>query len=226
MSQATERKVNAHLTIVLLGDGGVGKTAWCERLCKGDFVKKYDPTRAMQTHSVTLCHSSAKHHLIEYTLRDTCGQEKFGATREACYQGADAAILMFDVTSRVTYKNVSTWYKDFRRVCPQAIVLLVGNKNDCKDRVVQPRHITFHRKHNLQYYDVSTKTNHNLEKPLLSIARQHFKEPDVVLLKCSCRAEYTHHMWLQRQPDAAPSSPSTLPDPVPDAAPADDDDDL
>ena len=43
---------------------------------------------------------------------------------------------------------------------------------DVKDRVVKAKSITFHRKKNLQYYDISAKSNYNSEKPFLYLIRQ------------------------------------------------------
>jgi hypothetical protein len=90
---------------------------------------------------------------------------------------------MFDLTSRTTYKNVPNWYRDLARVCgkldllTQTYVLnipcvLCGNKVDVKDRIVKPKSITFHRAKNLQYYDISVKSNYNFEKPFLYLARK------------------------------------------------------
>jgi hypothetical protein len=47
----------------------------------------------------------------------------------------------------------------------------VGNKVDIKDRKVKAKSIVFHRKKNLQYYDISAKSNYNFEKPFLWLAR-------------------------------------------------------
>jgi len=79
---------------------------------------------------------------------------------------------MFDVTSRITYKNVPTWHKDLVRVCENIPIVLCGNKVDIKDRKVKAKAITFHRKKNLQYYDISAKSNYNFEKPFLWLARK------------------------------------------------------
>jgi GTP-binding nuclear protein Ran len=51
-------------------------------------------------------------------------------------------------------------------------MVMVGNKVDIKDRQVKPKMITFHRKKNMQYYDVSAKSNYNFEKPFLYLARR------------------------------------------------------
>lgn len=57
---------------------------------------------------------------------------------------------MFDVTARVTYKNVPSWHRDLTRVCDNIPIVLVGNKVDIKDRKVKAKSIVFHRKKNLQ----------------------------------------------------------------------------
>jgi GTP-binding nuclear protein Ran len=65
---------------------------------------------------------------------------------------------MFDVTSRVTYKNVPNWHRDLVRVCENIPIVLCGNKVDIKYRKVKAKSIVFHRKKNLQYYDISAKS--------------------------------------------------------------------
>merc|ERR1712130_687444 len=75
--------------------------------------------------------------------------------------------------SRITYKSVSVWHRDLTRVCENIPIVLCGNKVDVKDRKVKPRHIVFHRKKpNIQYYDISAKSNYNFEKPFLWITRK------------------------------------------------------
>ena len=103
---------------------------------------------------------------------DTAGQEKFGGLRDGYYIGGQCGVIMFDVTSRITYKNVPTWHRDLVRVCENIPIVLCGNKVDLKDRKVKAKSITFHRKKNLQYYDISAKSNYNFEKPFLYLARK------------------------------------------------------
>lgn len=68
---------------------------------------------------------------------------------------AQCAIIMFDVTSRVTYKNVPNWHRDLVRVCENIPIVLCGNKVDIKDRKVKAKSIVFHRKKNLQVMTVN-----------------------------------------------------------------------
>jgi GTP-binding nuclear protein Ran len=89
---------------------------------------------------------------------------------------------MFDVTARVTYKNVPNWHRDLIRVCEQIPMVLCGNKVDMKDRKVKAKHITFHRKKNIQYYDISAKSNYNFEKPFLWLAQKLSGEPKLAFV--------------------------------------------
>jgi len=41
---------------------------------------------------------------------------------------------MFDVTGRITYKNVPNWHRDLERVCENIPIVLCGNKVDVKVR--------------------------------------------------------------------------------------------
>lgn len=71
---------------------------------------------------------------ICFNVWDTAGQEKFGGLRDGYYIQGQCGIIMFDVTSRITYKNVPNWYRDLERVCENIPIVLCGNKVDVKVR--------------------------------------------------------------------------------------------
>ena len=81
------------------------------------------------------------------------------------------------------------------RVCENIPIVLCGNKVDVKNRQVKPKQVTFHRKKNLQYHEISAKSNYNYEKPFLYLARKlvgyaHqllrcFADHEYILLVCS-----------------------------------------
>jgi GTP-binding nuclear protein Ran len=62
--------------------------------------------------------------------------------------------------------------RDLTRVCENIPIVLCGNKVEVKDRKVKAKQITFHRKKNLQYYEISAKVNYNFEKPFLWLTRK------------------------------------------------------
>ena len=112
------------------------------------------------------------HGPIKFNIWDTAGQEKLGGLREGYYIGGQCGIIMFDVCSRITYKNVAKWYKDLTRICEGIPICLVGNKVDVKDRKVKAEQITFHRRRGLQYFDVSAKSNYRFDKPFIWLLRR------------------------------------------------------
>lgn len=155
--------------LVLCGDGGVGKTTLVKRHLTGEFEKKYIPTLGVEVHPLRFTTNCGP---LTFNVWDTAGQEKFGGLRDGYYIQGQCAIIMFDVTSRITYKNVPNWHRDIVRVCENIPIVLVGNKVDVKDRQVKAKNIQFHRKRNLQYYDLSARSNYNFEKPFLWLARR------------------------------------------------------
>lgn len=69
---------------------------------------------------------------ILFNVWDTAGQEKFGGLRDGYYIQGQCGIIMFDVTSKITYKNVPNWHRDLERVCENIPIVLCGNKVDVK----------------------------------------------------------------------------------------------
>ncbi|KAF9549514.1 GTP-binding nuclear protein gsp1/Ran [Mortierella hygrophila] len=155
--------------LVLVGDGGTGKTTFVKRHLTGEFEKKYIATLGVEVHPLSFTTNFGQ---IIFNTWDTAGQEKFGGLRDGYYINGQCGIIMFDLTSRITYKNVPNWHRDLVRVCENIPIVLCGNKVDIKERKVKPKAIDFHRKKSLQYYDISAKSNYNFEKPFLWLARK------------------------------------------------------
>merc|ERR1739838_866921 len=93
------------------------------------------------------------------------------------------AIIMFDLTARVTYTNVPEWHRGIQRVCDNIPMVLCGNKVDIPDRKVKVKSINFHRKKNINYYDISAKTNYQYHKPFLHLAQKLLQDPNLELQK-------------------------------------------
>ena len=73
------------------------------RVCRG---ARYIPRARKLT--VTLGQNFGQ---IQFDVWDTAGQEKFGGLRDGYYINGQCGIIMFDVTSRITYKNVPNWHR-------------------------------------------------------------------------------------------------------------------
>ena len=166
--------------LIIVGDGGVGKTTFLKRHLSGEFEKKYTATMGVDVFPL---HFNTNYGPIKFNCWDTAGQEKFSNTRYDYYKGAYCAIIMFDVTSCISYKNVTNWYNDLVRIYGNIPICLCGNKVEIPDRKVKAKKINFHRENKLQYYDISAKSNYNIEKPFLWIARNLIGDNELIFVE-------------------------------------------
>jgi GTP-binding nuclear protein Ran len=164
--------------VLVVGDGGVGKTSYMQ-IHEGErFERKYLPTVGVDVRSLDF-HTNEG--VIGIHCWDVAGQEKFGYLRQGYYRDADAAIIMFDVSCMVTYKSVKRWYDEIVAVCGEIPIVLVANKCDVTKREVSPESVTIHRKMDLPYYEISVKSNYNWQKPMLWIMGVLIGNPDIYL---------------------------------------------
>merc|ERR1739848_293775 len=130
--------IKAKFKLVLVGDGGTGKTTFVKRHLTGEFEKKYIATLGVEVHPLVF-HTNRG--ALRFNGWDTAGQEKYGGLRDGYYIQGNCGVIMFDVTSRQTYKNVPNWHRDVVRACENIPIVLVGNKVDVMERAVKARQI-------------------------------------------------------------------------------------
>jgi len=160
--------------LLLVGDGGVGKTALVHKLFTGEFERKYVPTIGGTVRPLTFETTRGN---VTFNVWDMAGQEKFCGLRDGYYIRSQCAIIMFDVTARITYKHVANWHRDLYRVCDNIPMVLVGNKCDSRyhhTTKIQAKNVTFHRKKKfiLDYVEMSVKTEDNIEEPFLRLVQE------------------------------------------------------
>ncbi|NXP76203.1 RHOF protein, partial [Ramphastos sulfuratus] len=122
------------IKVVVVGDGGCGKTSLLVSFARGDFPKVYVPTVFEKyTASIQVGGKPVKIHLW-----DTAGQEDYDRLRPLSYANANVVLICFDVTSPNSYENIQTkWYPEVNHFCKGVPVLLVGCKTDLRrDREV------------------------------------------------------------------------------------------
>lgn len=111
--------------IVLLGDGAVGKTSLVRRYVEQRFDDSYIATIGVNVKKKELDDLG-----IRLVIWDIYGQ-KFGTElQDANYYGADGAIVVFDLTRKVTLKHVNEWLRDLYKVVGKIPVVFAGNKKD------------------------------------------------------------------------------------------------
>lgn len=147
---------------IVVGDGGVGKTALTLRFSKGFFIEDYKTTVGVDFHVKTITIDSNEGPIrSKLQIWDTCGQERFTSIRPMYYRGSLGALLIFDLTNSSSFEHIPQWIEEVRaNVKTEIPLLLVGNKSDLVDqRAVSLEKINkFTQDFNLNYVETSAKT--------------------------------------------------------------------
>ena len=103
---------------------------------------------------------------------DTAGQERYRSITNAYYRGAEALVIVFDLTNRESFYHISDWIEEITKFTGTNIVrIALANKVDLKEeRAVMPEDIKdFESKTNIPVYEVSAKSGVNIELAFKSI---------------------------------------------------------
>nr|GMD82138.1 ras-related protein RABA6a-like [Ipomoea batatas] len=113
---------------VLIGDSAVGKSNLLSRFAKNDFQLDSKPTIGVE-----FAYKNIKvgDKVVKAQIWDTAGQERFRAITSSYYRGALGALLVYDITRRVTFENIRKWLVELKEFgSSEMVVVLVGNKSD------------------------------------------------------------------------------------------------
>ncbi len=145
---------------IVVGDGGVGKTALTLRFSKGFFTEDYKMTIGVDFHVKTIAIDTDDGTLrCKLQIWDTGGQERFSSIRPMYYRGSLGALLIFDLTSRESFEHLPIWLEEVRANIKNDIpFLLVGNKSDLPHNISREEINDFTGKFNLYYMETSAKT--------------------------------------------------------------------
>lgn len=158
--------------LVLLGSGSVGKSSLVLRYVKDDF-KSVLPTVgcAFFTKVVELGASSLK-----LEIWDTAGQEKYHSVCHLYFRGANAALLVYDVTRKESFHKAQQWLADLQKELHpgEVVVMLVGNKMDLSEQ----REVTFQEgkefaeSNSLLFMETSAKLNLQVSEAFSAVAQE------------------------------------------------------
>ncbi|CDW54800.1 Ras protein Rap 1b [Trichuris trichiura] len=158
--------------IVVLGSGGVGKSALTVQFVQGIFVEKYDPT--IEDSYRKQVEVDGQQCMLE--ILDTAGTEQFTAMRDLYMKNGQGFVLVYSITAQSTFNDLIDLRDQILRVkdTDEVPMILVGNKCDLEDeRVVgKDQGQNLARQFNCAFLETSAKAKVNVNEVFYDLVRQ------------------------------------------------------
>eukprot|EP01083_Nonionella_stella_P079750 218942_1 len=168
--------------IIIIGESGVGKTALLHQYVTGNFIQEHKSTIGADFHTSEL---NIDNKTITLQIWDTAGQERFQSLGNAFYRGADACILVYDITDENSFKQIDDWKTKFISQAgiddpPNYPFLLLANKIDLQNRAIsQQQGQSYANENNMSFYETSALSGTNIEEAIKKIASIASDQPTV-----------------------------------------------
>ena len=155
---------------MLLGESQIGKTSLIQRYVKNNFNLSYITTVGIdfQLKQIKMNNKS-----IKLQIWDTAGQERFKNITKSYFHSSDGFIVGYDITSRLSFTNVSTWLKEINDNAPEEIQkILIGNKCDLNEREVTTEEgQKLAEENGMKFFETSAKHDINVKETFESITK-------------------------------------------------------
>jgi Ras-related protein Rab-11A len=167
--------------IVVVGDGGVGKSTMVQRLTTGQFIPQ----------KITIGTDLATYDLhiddefdIRLQIWDFAGERRFRLFLPNYSRGATGCLLCYDITRRTSFDSLDEWFKIVNDNAVNPIFILVGEKLDLADirRSVEYEYAEqFKEKYNLDYlFETSSKSGENNKMIFETLTRSILKRKEFI----------------------------------------------
>lgn len=123
---------NNEYKIVVLGGGGVGKSALTIRLVTDNFLDEYDPT--IEDSYRKSCNIDGQTCIMD--ILDTAGQEEFSSMQDQWMREGKGFLLVYNIISKQTFDEIQILRDKILRAKDEEKVPIViaGNKCDLEDQ--------------------------------------------------------------------------------------------
>ncbi|CAB4311798.1 unnamed protein product [Prunus armeniaca] len=169
MADSIDEECDYLFKAVLIGDSGVGKSNLLSRFSKDEFRLDSKPTIGVE---FAYRNIKVGDKLIKAQIWDTAGQERFRAITSSYYRGALGAILVYDITRKLSFENVSKWLRELREYGnSDMVIVLAGNKLDLSHsrEVSEEEGKNFAETEGLCFMETSALENVNVERVFLDM---------------------------------------------------------
>uniref|UniRef100_A0A3P9PK48 small monomeric GTPase n=1 Tax=Poecilia reticulata TaxID=8081 RepID=A0A3P9PK48_POERE len=156
--------------VIMVGSGGVGKSALTLQFMYDEFVEDYEPTKADSYRKKVVLDGEE----VQIDILDTAGQEDYAAIRDNYFRSGEGFLLVFSITEHESFSATDEFREQILRVKAEEDkipLLLVGNKSDLEDRrqVSGDEARGKAEEWGVQYVETSAKTRANVDKvPMLT----------------------------------------------------------
>jgi len=163
------------IKIVLIGESGVGKTSIISQFIDKVFLDDRQPTiGGTFTTKVVQCGKGRK---VRLEIWDTAGQERYRSVTNMFYKDANAAVLIYDITSKYTYEELKKyWVEQVKESSPKNIILsIIANKADLieNEQVDEEEAREYAKTINALFAITSAKNNTGVNQLFLEIAKKY-----------------------------------------------------
>ena len=158
--------------VLLLGNSNVGKSSLFLRFVDDIWNDTFVPTIGVDFKIKTFNIDEKK---IKMQIWDTAGQERFKNIIASYYRGAHGILLIYDVTDKDSFKNLSNWLIEIEKNASKNVLkVLIGNKVDIEDKrvVTYSQGKEFADTYGLKYIETSAKKNLNVNEAFETLGRE------------------------------------------------------
>jgi Ras-related protein Ral-A len=161
--------------VIMVGSGGVGKSALTLQFMYDEFVEDYEPTKADSYRKKVVLDGEE----VQIDILDTAGQEDYAAIRDNYFRSGEGFLCVFSITDDESFQATQEFREQILRVKNDESIpfLLVGNKCDLNDK----RKVSMTECHNraqqwgVPYVETSAKTRENVDKCFYQLVRDIIK---------------------------------------------------
>eukprot|EP00744_Colponema_vietnamica_P009050 GILI01012885.1.p2 GENE.GILI01012885.1~~GILI01012885.1.p2 ORF type:complete len:202 (-),score=74.52 GILI01012885.1:90-650(-) len=158
--------------LVVVGGGGVGKSALTIQLIQNHFVDEYDPT---------IEDSYRKQVIIDQEtclldILDTAGQEEYSAMRDQYMRTGEGFLCVYAITSRSAFEEITAFRDQILRVkdADAVPIMICGNKCDLESerQVSTAEGEQLAKGFSVPFLETSAKTRVNVEEAFFQLVRE------------------------------------------------------
>ncbi|CAM9275294.1 ras-related protein Ral-A isoform X2 [Lethenteron reissneri] len=158
--------------VIMVGSGGVGKSALTLQFMYDEFVEDYEPTKADSYRKKVVLDGEE----VQIDILDTAGQEDYAAIRDNYFRSGEGFLCAFSICEHESFAGTADLREQILRVKEDDSIpfLLVGNKSDLEER----RQVSIEEARaradqwGVGYVETSAKTRANVDKVFFDLMRE------------------------------------------------------